>query len=387
MKIGIVKETADDETRVAMIPANVQALQTLPVQLVVEPGAGSAAGYSDQQYRAAGAMIAESRQQLFAESDIVLQVQGFGANKNSTDDLALLTHGQCLIGMMDPLSAPKILQPLAIKGVTTLAMELIPRISRAQSMDVLSSMATIAGYKAVLIGAVQLGRLLPMLMTAAGTLSPARVLVMGAGVAGLQAAATAKRLGAVVSAYDVRAAAREQILSVGAKPIELALDTEQAEGEGGYASQQSDAFIERQQELLADVLAEQDMIITTAAIPGARAPLLITAKMMEKIKPGAVIVDLAAERGGNCAVTQLGETVVANGVAVMGPNNIAATVPQHASQLFGKNMENLLRLLINKEGELTLDFDDQIIAETVVTHGGEIRHAKIRDLVVSALSR
>lgn len=381
MKIGIPKEIAARETRVAMTPANVTALAKKGVEIMLQTGAGEAAGYTDAAYKDAGATLVDSREQVIRDADVICQVQSFGCHDNTDADLALLKEGQVVIGMMDPLAAPAANKALATKGVTSFAMELIPRISRAQSMDVLSSMATLSGYKAVLLGASTLGRIFPMLMTAAGTLTPSKVFIMGVGVAGLQACATAKRLGAVVSAYDVRPAAREQIISVGATPVELDLKTENAEGKGGYAAEQSPEFIARQQELMGDILAEQDIIITTAAVPGAKSPILVTAAMVKKMKPGTVIIDLAAERGGNCELTRLNETVIENGVIILGPENVPSTIPFHASQMYGKNIENLLGLMIDDEGQLKLDFEDEIISETVISHGGKIRHPRIRGLL------
>jgi NAD(P) transhydrogenase subunit alpha len=282
---------------------------------------------------------------------------------------------------MDPLASPQAAQAVADKGATAIALELVPRISRAQSMDVLSSMATLAGYKAVLMGASASPRIFPMLMTAAGTLQPARVLIMGVGVAGLQACATAKRLGAVVEAYDVRPAAREQIISVGAKPVELDLDTGESEGAGGYAKAQGEDFLQRQRELMTAVVAEQDIIITTAAIPGAKSPILVTEDMVKAMKPGSVIVDLAAERGGNCDLTEQGKTVVAHGVTILGPENVPSELAYHASQMYGKNMQTLLELILDDEGNLNLDFNDEIVAGTVVAHKGEVPHPHMRKLL------
>ncbi len=379
MIIGIPREIRPGESRVAMLPANIAPWAEKGIQFLVEAGAGSTAGASDADYRAVGAEICD-RAALFERAEILLQVQAPGANSvNGDEDLARLRSGQLIAGMMDPLGSPNIAQTLADTGATALAMELVPRISRAQSMDVLSSMATLAGYKAVLIGASAAPRIMPMLMTAAGTLQPMRVFVMGAGVAGLQACATAKRLGAVVEAYDVRPAAREQILSVGAKPIELALETEAAEGGGGYAREQSEDFIRRQQELMTEVLAQQDLVITTAAVPGARSPTLITAAMVKAMKPGAVIVDLAAERGGNCELTELGKTLEIHDITIIGPENLAASLPIHGSQMYGKNMETLLAHVLDADGNLQLDFEDEIIFETVIAHGGEIPHRMLRE--------
>ena len=380
MIIGIPGETRPGELRVAMIPANVAVWTEKNIQFLVQKDAGSAAGFTDADYQSAGATIVNDRAEIFAQADIVMQVQCIGSNTvNGDDDLNLIRDGQVIAGMMDPLGNSEVANVMANTRATAIAMELVPRISRAQSMDVLSSMATLAGYKAVLLGAAAAPRIMPMLMTAAGTLQPMRALIMGVGVAGLQACATAKRLGAVVEAYDVRPAAREQILSVGAKPVELDLETESSEDTGGYAKEQSAEFIQRQQELMTEVLAEQDLVITTAAVPGAKSPILVTADMVKAMKPGAVIVDLAAERGGNCELTQLGKTVVEHDVIIIGPENLAATVATHGSQMFGTNMETLLGHIIDEDGNLKLDFEDEIIYSTVISHAGEVPHAMMRD--------
>ncbi|MDG1813498.1 MAG: Re/Si-specific NAD(P)(+) transhydrogenase subunit alpha [Porticoccaceae bacterium] len=382
MIIGIPSEIKTGEQRVAMSPANVQSLTDKSVTVLLQANAGSAAGYPDAEYTAAGATITANRAEIFASADIILQVQSFGSNNENSDaDLASLRKGQLVIGMMDPLASPQAAQAVAEKGASAIALELVPRISRAQSMDVLSSMATLAGYKAILMGASAAPRIFPMLMTAAGTLQPARVLIMGVGVAGLQACATAKRLGAVVEAYDVRPAAREQILSVGAKPVELDLDTGESEGAGGYAKEQGEDFLRRQRELMTEVVAQQDIIITTAAIPGAKSPILVTEDMVKAMKPGAVIVDLAAERGGNCDLTEQGQTVVAHDVTILGPENIPSDLAFHASQMYGKNMQTLLELILDDEGNLSLDFNDEIVAGTVVAHQGEVPHAHMRKLL------
>ena len=382
MIIGIPAEIKIAEKRVAMSPANVQSLTDKGVKVLFQTNAGDAAGYPDTLYTEAGATISTDRAEIFAQADIILQVQSFGSNnENSEADLASLRSGQMVIGMMDPLASPQAAQAVADKGATAIALELVPRISRAQSMDVLSSMATLAGYKAVLMGASAAPRIFPMLMTAAGTLQPARVLIMGVGVAGLQACATAKRLGAVVEAYDVRPAAREQIISVGAKPVELDLDTGESEGAGGYAKAQGEDFLKRQRELMTAVVAEQDIIITTAAIPGAKSPILVTEDMVKAMKPGSVIVDLAAERGGNCDLTEQGKTVVAHGVTILGPENVPSDLAHHASQMYGKNMQTLLELILDEEGNLNLDFNDEIVAGTVVAHKGEVPHPHMRKLL------
>jgi NAD(P) transhydrogenase subunit alpha len=380
--IGIPSEIKPGEERVAMSPANVQSLTDKSVQVLFQTNAGSAAGYPNAEYTAAGATLTDDRAEIFAKADIVLQVQSFGSNNdNSASDLASLRKGQLVIGMMDPLAAPQAAQAVADKGASAIALELVPRISRAQSMDVLSSMATLSGYKAVLMGASAAQRIFPMLMTAAGTLQPARVLIMGVGVAGLQACATAKRLGGIVEAYDVRPAAREQIISVGAKPIELDLDTDESEGTGGYAKEQGEDFLRRQRELLTAVVAEQDIIITTAAIPGAKSPILVTEDMVKAMKPGSVIVDLAAERGGNCDLTEQGKTVMAHGVTILGPENVPSELAYHASQMYGKNMQTLLELILDDQGNLNLDFNDEIVAGTVVAHNGEVPHPYMRKLL------
>ncbi|WP_417228561.1 Re/Si-specific NAD(P)(+) transhydrogenase subunit alpha [Amphritea sp.] len=377
MKIGLAKEPLANELRVALTPENITHLSATGATFVVEAGAGLAAGFSDQDYRDVGAQINSSAQAVYQQADILLRVNLSGAMLNQA--AAWLETSPLLIGMMDPFTKLERFTALAEQGISSIAMELIPRISRAQSMDVLTSMATLAGYKAVLLAANVAPRIYPMMMTAAGNLSPARVFIMGAGVAGLQAAATAKRMGAVVEAYDVRPAAREQIISVGAKPVELALEADSTEGQGGYAKQQGEDFLQRQRELMTAVLSEQDIVITTAAIPGVRSPVLITAEMVGQMKPGAVIVDLASERGGNCELTQHGEVVVEQGVTIIGPDNIVATVAHHASQMYGNNIENLLHHLLNEQGDCELDFDDEIIQQAVVTHGGEIINNGLRE--------
>ena len=382
MIIGIPSEIKPGEQRVAMSPANVKSLTDKSVQVLFQTNAGSAAGYPDAEYAASGATLIVDRAEIFAKADIILQVQSFGSNNDNSDsDLASLRKGQLVIGMMDPLASPQAAQAVADQGASAMALELVPRISRAQSMDVLSSMATLSGYKAVLMGASAAQRIFPMLMTAAGTLQAARVLIMGVGVAGLQACATAKRLGGVVEAYDVRPAAREQIISVGAKPVELDLDTGESEGAGGYAKEQGEDFLRRQRELMTAVVAEQDIIITTAAIPGAKSPILVTEEMVKAMKPGSVIVDLAAERGGNCDLTEQGKTVVAHGVTILGPENVPSELAYHASQMYGKNMQTLLELILDEQGNLNLDFNDEIVAGTVIAHNGEVPHPYMRKLL------
>ena len=380
--IGVPKEICPGEERVALTPANVGALlKKNGVEIRIERGAGEAAGFTDGDYENAGAKLTD-RDDIFSNPQAILQVQTPGSNTtNGQEDLDKLKAGQFLIGMTDPLANAQFAQALAERKVTGLALELIPRITRAQSMDVLSSMAMIAGYKCVLLAANASHRMFPMNMTAAGTMNASRVFVMGAGVAGLQACATAKRLGAIVEAYDVRPAAREQILSVGAKPVELDLDTGEAEGSGGYAKAQGEDFLKRQRELMKEVIKEMDVVITTAAVPGAKSPILVTEEMVKAMKPGSVIVDLAAERGGNCDLTKAGETVVENGVLIIGPTNVPSSVPFHASQMFGKNIENLLNLLLDDNGDLQLDFEDQIVTDTVISHDGDVPHARLREML------
>ena len=382
MIIGIPSEIKTGERRVAMSPVNVKSLTDKGIKVLFQANAGDASGYPDAEYEQAGATITTDRAEIFAAADILLQVQTFGSNNDNSDgDLASLRSGQVVIGMMEPLATPSAAKAVAGTGATAIALELVPRISRAQSMDVLSSMATLAGYKAVLMGASASPRIFPMLMTAAGTLKPARVLIMGVGVAGLQACATAKRLGALVEAYDVRPAAREQIISVGAKPVELDLDTGESEGAGGYAKAQGEDFLRRQRELMTAVIAEQDIIITTAAIPGAKSPILVTEDMVKAMKPGSVIVDLAAERGGNCDLTQQGKTIIAHGVTIIGPENVPSELAYHATQMYGKNLQTLLELIIDGEGNLNLDFKDEIVAGTVVAHRGDVPHPHMRKLL------
>jgi NAD(P) transhydrogenase subunit alpha len=379
--IGITRELVAGENRVSLCPDNVQSLVDKGLELWVEQNAGAQAGFSDDDYISVGAIVVSDRDELFAKSDVILQVQSFGSNtENADDDLKRLKAKQLVIGMMDPLAQPQAAQQVAGTGATAIALEMVPRISRAQSMDVLSSMATLAGYRSVLLGAEAAPRILPMLMTAAGTLQPARVLIMGVGVAGLQACATAKRLGAVVEAYDVRPAAREQIISVGATPVELDLPTESSEGAGGYAKKQSEEFLRMQREQMTEVVARQDIIITTAAIPGAKSPILVTEDMLKAMKTGSVLVDLAAERGGNCESTQMGKTVVAHGVTIVGPENLASDVAFHASQMYGNNIQTLLELIL-EEGQINLDFEDEIVAGTVIAHGGEVPHPYMRKLL------
>lgn len=378
MIIGVPKETFPGERRVALVPTVVAQLVKAKYGVRIEAGAGEQAGFLDGDYREAGAEIVATRAEVFA-ADIVLQVRCLGANPDHYEaDLPFHREGQLLIGMADPLSIPHPASVAARRGVLAFALELMPRITRAQSMDVLSSQANLAGYKAVLMAADHLPKILPMMITAAGTIAPAKVFVVGAGVAGLQAIATAKRLGGVVSAYDVRPAVKEQVESVGARFIELSLASEGAAGSGGYAKAMDEEFYRRQAELMLPVVAESDIVITTAAIPGQRAPILVTRAMVERMRPGSVVVDLAAERGGNCDLTLPGEIVIHQGVRIMGPLNVPSTVAYHASQLYAKNAATFLAHLV-KGGELNLDLEDEITRETLLTRSGEVVHPRVKE--------
>lgn len=370
--VGIVKETFPGEKRVALVPANIPQYQKLGLDVSIEKGAGTAAGYPDSAYEAKGVKIAAAREELFSSAEIILYVRGLGANPEvGKSDLELMKEGQVLVGMFEPLSEPDSIKMLAEKRVTAFSMELMPRITRAQSMDTLSSMATIAGYRAVLLAAESLPRMFPMMMTAAGTIAPAHVFVVGAGVAGLQAIASARRMGAVVQAYDVRPVVKEQVESLGAKFVELNLETGDTETKGGYAREMGEEFLKKQREMMTRVVADNDVVITTAAIPGKKAPVLVTADMVRGMKPGSVVVDLAAERGGNCELTKAGETVIDNDVKILGPVNMPADVPYHASQMYSKNLTNFLSLLV-KEGKPQLDSDDEIIRSTMITRDGKV---------------
>ncbi len=380
IRVGIVAESSPGEKRVAMVPGALSVLNKSGVEFLMEPGAGQKSGFPDAEYTEKGVRLAP-RDEVLSTAEVVLQVRSPGANPEAgATDMARFRSGQVVIGFGEPLTSLDAARDLGRAGVSFLSMELMPRITRAQSMDALSSMATIAGYKAVLIAADSLPRMFPMLMTAAGTVAPARVLVIGAGVAGLQAIATARRLGAVVSGYDIRAAVKEQIESLGARFIVLDVKPEGAEDKGGYAKAMSEDFYRRQREAMAGVLAEQHVVITTAAVPGKKAPVLITAEMMTGMAPGSVIVDIAAERGGNCELTKPGETVVERGVTIHGPLNLPSTVPYHASQMYAKNIATFLKYLI-KDGALPLPADDEIVRETLVTRGGEVVHPRVRELM------
>lgn len=377
MIIGVPKETLPGERRVAMIPAVVPALSKLGLEVVVETRAGFSAGFTDAAYQEKGARLGSRADALAA--DVLLAVRSLAASSFTPDpDLSGLRKDQVVIGFLDPLGAPRGVKALADRGVTAFALELVPRTSRAQAMDALSSTATIVGYRAVLLATDALPRMFGMLMTAGGTLAPAKVLVMGVGVAGLQAIATARRLGAVVQAYDIRPAVKEQVQSLGAKFVELPLETQDAQDAGGYAKAMGDDFLKRQRELMGKVVAGSDVVIATAAVPGKKAPVLVTADMVDAMQPGSVIVDVAAEQGGNCELTRPGDTVTRNGVTVLGPLNPAAAVPGHASQMYAKNLANFLALLV-KDGGFVLDLNDDIVRETLVARGGEIANPRVRE--------
>ena len=378
MIVGVPKETYPGETRVALVPAIIPSLQKEGMEVQVEAGAGMESGYSDSAYTEKGAAIIASRVQLFESAKIITQVRLMGANpEQGQADLPYMQSGQLLIGIAEALSNPDALRGMNARKVIAFAMELMPRITRAQSMDLLSSMGTIAGYKAVLMAANALPKMFPMLMTAAGTVAPAKVLIIGAGVAGLQAISMARRLGASVEAYDLRPAVKEQVLSLGAKFVELSLDTSDSEDKGGYAKAQGEEFYKRQRELLEKVIASSDVVITTAAVPGKKAPVLITADMVSSMAPGSVIVDLAVERGGNCELTKGNQTIVSHGVTIIGQENLPATVPYHASQMYSKNIATFLLHLV-KKGELTLDTEDEITKETMLIRDGEIVHPRLK---------
>ncbi len=376
--IGVPRETFPGERRVALTPRASEALKRIGTTVLIEENAGSSAGYSDHEYLERGAQIG-AREEVLAASNVIVQVRALGANPVvGHTDLPLLRADQIVIGFGEPLTSPDSCAALAARGITFFAMELVPRITRAQSMDALSSMATVAGYRAVILAAASLPKMFPMLMTAAGTITPAKVFVLGAGVAGLQAIATAKRLGAVVSAYDVRPAVKEQVESVGAKFISLDLQTGAAEDKGGYAKAMDEDFYKRQRALLTNVLREQDVVITTAAVPGQKAPILITAEMTAAMQPGSLIVDIAAERGGNCEHTRPDETYVHNGITIMGPVNLPSALPRDASQMYAANISAFLKLII-RSGELALNLDDQIVRETMVTHGGQVVNNRVSE--------
>ncbi len=376
--VGVPKESFPGERRVALVPASLASLKKAGIDVVVESGAGTAAGFSDDQYTAQGARVVDDRASVCSTANVIAQVRTAGANLAAWPaDLEQLRDGQTLIGMCDPLGHPEPMSKLAERNVVCLALELLPRITRAQSMDVLSSMANIAGYKAVLLAAEMLPRMFPMMMTAAGTITPAKVLVVGAGVAGLQAIATARRLGGVVWAYDIRPAVKEEVQSLGGKFVELDLETEAGQS-GGYAKAMDEEFYRKQRELMAKFVADSDVVITTAAVPGKKAPVLITAEMVAGMSAGSLIVDLAAEQGGNCELTKAGETVDVNGVSIAGVVNLPATVPYHASQMYAKNVSTFLLNLVDA-GQLRFNLEDEIVRETLVTQGGAVVQPRVRE--------
>ncbi|XZE19958.1 Re/Si-specific NAD(P)(+) transhydrogenase subunit alpha [Pirellulaceae bacterium SH449] len=383
MRIGVVKELLPGERRVSLVPKSVETLRKAGLQVTVESGCGTEAGFPDSLYIDAGAEVAENRSQVYG-ADIILQVRGCGAQRaTESPDLNLLGPEKTLIAMLDPLGEPGILSEYAKTGASLFSLELIPRITRAQSMDILSSQATIAGYRAVLMAANELPKLFPMMMTAAGTLAAARVFVIGVGVAGLQAIATARKLGAIVHAYDVRPACREQVESLGGKFVELQLENQSSEDKGGYAKAMDEEFYRKQRELLTSVVRQSDVVITTAAIPGKKSPLLVTAEAVESMVPGSVIVDLGAERGGNCELTQPDHRAMVNGVCILGPTNISAEIPHHASQMYSNNVTKFLLNMI-KSGRLELNLDDEIVRETLVARDGQITNARVADLLAPA---
>ena len=377
MIVSVLKEKYPDEKRVALTPRHVSALAQAGADVVVESGAGSQALHEDEEFASQGARIESDRRRILSEADVLLVVRGPGSDPNfASADLDVLRAGTALVGFLEPLAAPEAMQSLAKRRLAVFSMELMPRITRAQSMDALSSMATIAGYKAVLLAAQHSPRMFPLMMTAAGTLTPARLLVLGAGVAGLQAIATARRLGAVVEAYDVRPAVKEQVESLGARFVELKLDAGDAETSGGYAAAQSEEFYRRQRDLLADHLSESDLVITTAAVPGKQAPILISEEMFTRLRPGSVIIDLAAEKGGNCTLTEPGKRVVRNGVTVIGPTNLPSDVPVQASQMYSKNVSAFLGEIL-KDGSLHLDLENEIVQGTLVANEGRLVHPAV----------
>ncbi|MCY3771562.1 MAG: Re/Si-specific NAD(P)(+) transhydrogenase subunit alpha [Gemmatimonadetes bacterium] len=381
MTIGVPTETCPGERRVSIVPAGVAALVRAGCAVRVSAGAGREAGFADAAYEEAGALVVTERESVLEAADVVALVRGGGANPDSgMADVERMREGQVLIGFLEPLSAAAEIRALSDRRATACAMELIPRTSRAQSMDALSSQANIGGYKAALIAAEYLPKLFPMMMTAAGTITPAHVFVVGVGVAGLQAIATCKRLGAVIQAYDVRPAVKEQVQSVGARFVELELDTAESEGSGGYAQAMDEQFYAKQREMMARVVSENDVVITTAAVPGKPAPVLVTEDMIRSMRPGSVVIDLAAERGGNCEITEPGKTVVKHGVTLVGELNLPSTVPYHASQMYSNNIVNFLKLMIN-DGALDANVDDDIVRGATVTRNGEIVNELVRSVL------
>jgi len=376
MKVLVVRESAPGERRVAATPETVAKLVAAGLEVSIEAAAGAEASFADAAYVEAGARVVREHAKALAAADVVLRVQ-----PPTAGDVKAMRKGAVSVGFLQPAANAAAVKALAARGVTAFSLEMVPRISRAQSMDALSSQASLAGYKAVVMAAMRLGKYFPMLMSAAGTIAPARVLVLGAGVAGLQAIATARRLGAVVEAYDVRPAVRDEVKSLGATFLELELEAQ--EGQGGYAREQSDEFLRKQRELLTERVAAADVVITTAAIPGRKAPVLVTAEMIEGMRPGSVIVDLAAESGGNVEGTRVGEVVEVGGVSIDGTRNVPSTIPVHASQLYARNVANLLLLMV-KDGALNLDLEDEVIKGAMVTHGGEVVNENAKKMMAAA---
>ena len=381
MILGVPKEIYPGERRVAIVPGVIPTLTKAGLEVIVEAGAGIEAGYPDREYTEKGAKLVADRAEVFRTADIVVQVLCYGSNDvNGKADLPLMRSGQVIVGFLRPMGKLEELQELAKTGVTSFAVELMPRTTRAQSMDALSSMGTICGYKAVVMAADTLPRIFPMLTTAAGTITPGRVFIIGAGVAGLQAIATARRLGAVASAYDMRPAAKEQVQSLGGRFVELPIEAKDAQDARGYATAQGEEFYKKQRELLGAAVAESDVVITAAVIPGKTSPVLVTKEMVARMAPGSVIVDLASERGGNCELTQAGKTVKEHGVTIIGVFNLASSVPYHASQMYAKNLSAFLLNLV-KGGKLQLNEKDEIHRETLLMREGEIVNARVREFV------
>ena len=379
MIVGVPKEIYPGERRVALVPAVIPTLAKSGLEVVVQAGAGEPAGYPDSAYAEKGGRVLPDRAAIFNAADIIVQVLCYGSNDlTGKADLPLFRRDQVLIGFLRPFGSSEMVRQIAEAGITSFAVELIPRTTRAQSMDALSSMGTICGYKAVLVAAETSIRVFPMMTTAAGTITPARVFVIGAGVAGLQAISTARRLGAVASAYDMRAASKEQVQSLGGRFVELPIEAQNAQDARGYGTAQDETFYARQRELLTRVVAESDIVITAAVIPGKKSPVLITAEMVKRMASGSVIVDLASERGGTCELTRTGETVTEHGVTIIGAINLASSVPYHASQMYARNLTTFLAYMV-KEGKLQLNLQDEIMRETLVTRGGEIVNTRVRD--------
>ena len=377
MKVAVLKETRSTENRVALVPLGVKALVKRGLTVTVQSGAGETSGISDLIYREAGAEIATNAQDTLKDAEVILVV-----NPPPSNELDFLSEGSILVGFLDPLSNSDLVSRLVELNVTGISMELVPRITRAQSMDALSSQATVAGYKAVLLAANHLPKFLPMFTTAAGTIRPAKALILGAGVAGLQAIATARRLGAVVEAFDVRPAVKEQVESLGASFLESEEEVT-AEGEGGYAKELTEDQHHKELELIGDALADTDIVITTAQIPGREAPVLITEDMVKTMKYGSVIVDLASESGGNCELSKAGETVLAHGVQILGPSNLPTSIPVHSSQMYSKNIVTLISEFLGDDGELQLDFENDVVGPSTVTHGGEVRNERVQSAMQS----